>query len=112
MNRIGGALAAIGILSMLAAVPFVRKAPTASTNARSEGATRGMDLAARYPGDAGIESDPDVLFVERFDEGSLPAVFKRWTDVRNAAMMSLDSDVPFGGPGSRSLDIGWIGGGA
>jgi len=112
MNRIGGALAAIGIVSILAAVPFVRKAATASTNARSEGATRGMDLAARYPGDAGIESDPDVLFVERFDEGSLPAVFKRWTDVRNAAMMSFDSDVPFGGPGSRSLDIGWIGGGA
>ena len=28
-------------------------------------------IAARYPGDAGIEQDPDVLFVERFDGASV-----------------------------------------
>lgn len=68
-------------------------------------------LAARYPGDVGIEGHPDVLFVERFEEATLSAVFSRWTDVRNAPMMSLSDDVPAGSPGARSLDIAWIGGG-
>jgi len=32
-------------------------------------------------GDKGIESDPNVVFGEKFDEGSLEAVFKRWDSV-------------------------------
>jgi len=38
-------------------------------------------IAARYPGDKGIENDPNVVFIEKFDEGSLEAVFKRWNSV-------------------------------
>ena len=35
-------------------------------------------LANKYPGDIGIESDPNVVFVENFEEGSIPAVISRW----------------------------------
>ena len=68
-------------------------------------------LASRYPGDAGIESDPAVVFVERFEDTSTAAVFGRWTDILNGPAMSLTSDVPAGSPGTRSLNIPWTGGG-
>jgi hypothetical protein len=72
----------------------------------------GGGIAARYPGDVGINADPDVVFVERFDEGSLTSLFARWTDVRNGPAMSLSTDVPAGSPGPSSLTIPWIGSGA
>jgi len=75
------------------------------------GAT-GTGIAARYPGDVGIETDSNVLFVERFDEGSLNNLFVRWTDILNGTAMSFSTDVPAGSPGPSSLVIPWIGGGA
>ncbi len=69
-------------------------------------------IAARYPGDVGIETDSAVVFVERFDEGSLNNLFVRWTDVSNGSAMSFSSDIPAGSPGPSSLVIPWIGGGA
>jgi hypothetical protein len=71
----------------------------------------GGGIAASYPGDVGIENHPDVVLVERFEETSLPPVFARWTDILNGAAMSLSSDVPPGSPGTRSLNIPWVGGG-
>jgi hypothetical protein len=69
-------------------------------------------LSSQYPGDVGIESDPSVVFVEKFDEASLSTVFSRWSDVKSGATMLLTSDVPAGSAaGSRSLDIPWSGGG-
>jgi hypothetical protein len=59
----------------------------------------------------GIESHPDVLFVERFEEAALPALFAEWTDVLNGAAMAFGADVPPGSPGAQSLTIPWIGGG-
>lgn len=38
----------------------------------------GGTLASMYCGDQGIESDPDVVFVEKFDEGSITAASARW----------------------------------
>jgi len=78
--------------------------PTVSNNAPG-------GLAALYPGDVGIESHPDVLFVERFEEAALPALFAEWTDVLNGAAMAFGADVPPGSPGAQSLTIPWIGGG-
>ncbi|NQT87544.1 hypothetical protein HQ560_12315, partial [bacterium] len=43
-----------------------------------EGAT---GIASQFPGDRKIESHRDVIFVERFDAGSLAALFKRWETV-------------------------------
>jgi len=71
----------------------------------------GSGLAALYPGDAGIENHPDVIFVERFDEPTLADLFSRWTDILNGGTMSYASDVPAGSPVSRSLNIPWVGGG-
>ena len=35
-------------------------------------------LAGKYRGDRGIENDPNVIFVEDFEEGSLDAVASGW----------------------------------
>ena len=67
-------------------------------------------IAALYPGDAGIESDPNVVFVERFDESSLANLFGRWTDVLNGAAMSITNDAPAGSPVGKSLTIPWSAG--
>ena len=72
----------------------------------------GGGLAALYPGDAGIENHPDVIFAERFEQPTLAELFTRWSDVLNGGAMSLTSDVPPGSPGARSLNIPWAGGGA
>ena len=68
-------------------------------------------IAALYPGDAGIEGHPDVVFVEKFEQGTLADLFARWSDVLGSAVLSFKADVPPGSPGSRSLDIPWTGGG-
>src|SRR5882672_9003485 len=68
-------------------------------------------ISNNYPGDAGIENHPDVIYVERFDEASLAAVTARYSDVLNAAGMMLDTDLPPGSPaGGRSLRITATGG--
>jgi hypothetical protein len=68
-------------------------------------------IADSYPGDVGIEAHPDVIFVERFDEGDLNGLFSRWTDILNGNAMSFTSDLPPGSPGPASLNIPWVGGG-
>jgi hypothetical protein len=64
-------------------------------------------IAAGYPGDVGIESDPNVVLVERFDESTTAILFSRWTDVLNGASMSIGSDAPAGSPVGKSLTIPW-----
>jgi hypothetical protein len=71
----------------------------------------GSGIAARYPGDVGIESDASVIFVENFEEATMTEIFNRWGDVRNGSAMQRLSDVPPGSPGGRSLSIPWVGGG-
>jgi hypothetical protein len=58
------------------------------------GLPEGPGLAAKYPGDAGIERDPDVVFVENFDEPSLNDMKRRWESVSNAEIMSLSDETP------------------
>jgi hypothetical protein len=72
--------------------------------------TSGGGLASRYPGDVGIENDPAVIFVEKFED-SLAAAFNRWGDVKNGPSMVWSSDVPAGSPGGHSLQIPSVGGG-
>src|SRR5262245_61136100 len=42
-------------------------------------------IAARYPGDVGIDGDPAVIFVENFEEPAMNDVFTRWGDVKNGS---------------------------
>src|SRR5688572_29837476 len=60
-------------------------------------------IAAKYRGDRGIEKDPQVIFVERFDEGSLDAIVERWDTVTGRETMSVSDDVPTGSADRTSL---------
>ena len=64
-------------------------------------------LAAKYPGDAGIGRDPDVVFSENFEAGNLQAIGERWSDVSNAdgAALALSGDVPSNTSGKQSLQV-------
>jgi hypothetical protein len=66
-------------------------------------------LANAYPNDIGIENDPNVLYVEKFDDG-ITNILSRYDNVSNAAGMSLDTDVPSGSLGSNSIKMTNIGG--
>ncbi len=62
----------------------------------------GVGIAARYPGDRGIEADPRVLLHETFEEGVLDR--RRWTDISNrAGALSFSKEVPPASAGRRSL---------
>ena len=60
----------------------------------------GAGIAAKYPGDVGIERDADVVFVESF-EGSVNEICSRWEAAVGKPIMSKSDEVP---PGSG---FGW-----
>lgn len=66
-----------------------------------------MGIAARHPGDAGIERDPDVVFAESFESGTVEQIGKRWGELSNRGgkVASLSADVPPGSAGKRSLQM-------
>src|SRR5512141_1210258 len=55
-------------------------------------------IAARYPGDVGIEKDPDVVFVESF-EGSVDEICGHWEAAAGKPIMSRSDDVAPGSGG-------------
>jgi hypothetical protein len=67
-------------------------------------------IAARYPGDAGIDQDPDVLFVERFDAASVDDIARRWDTVTETSSMSLSADTAPGSADKTSLLMSHVGG--
>jgi hypothetical protein len=66
-------------------------------------------IANGYPHDAGIENDPEVLYVEKFD-GGMANILSRYTDVSNKEGMSLDPDVPDGSQSLNSIKMTNTGG--
>lgn len=75
-----------------------------------QGLPQGYGLAAKYPGDEGIERDPDVIFVEGFEGGPLSKILRRWENVKSPQIMSLSDDVPEGSAGRHSLLMTHTGG--
>jgi len=69
----------------------------------------GQGIAAKYVRDVGIESDPDVILTEMFED-SVVAIAGRWNQAENSAGMSLSSEVPAASSGTRSLLMTSIGG--
>jgi len=67
-------------------------------------------IAAKYPGDVGIERDPDVVFVESF-EGSVDEICSHWEGVAGKPIMSKSDDVPPGSGGKQSLLLTRVAGG-
>jgi hypothetical protein len=68
-------------------------------------------IAAAYPGDVGIETNANVVFVEKFEETLLTDLFTKWTDILNGTAMTFSSDVVPGSPGTKSIKIPSVGGG-
>jgi len=66
---------------------------------------QGPGLAAKYPGDVGIEQDPAVVLAENFEEKTLEELHKRWDAVSNKGgkVQALSGDVPPGSAGKQSL---------
>jgi len=80
-----------------------RVAATAAQNTLPEGA----GIAAKYPGDMGIEKDKAIIFAENFETGTIEELGKRWDEVSNkdGKVLVLSSDVPSGSHGKHSLQM-------
>ena len=65
----------------------------------------GQRLADRYPCDQGVGSDPDVVWHENFEEGSVPAVIARYNDHKNPSGMALVADRPSSSCGAASMQF-------
>ncbi|MHC4396316.1 MAG: hypothetical protein ACYS1A_11745 [Planctomycetota bacterium] len=94
------------ILMLMAASVLIFTAPTRAQFTEPDNS----GLASKYLGDAGIENDPNVIFTENFEEGSVPAVTSRWEDITRSDIMSLVTDVPVGTSGENALLITHTGG--
>ncbi|BCA55347.1 hypothetical protein W02_24870 [Nitrospira sp. KM1] len=68
-------------------------------------------LAKKYPGDVGIEHDPAVVFVERFDRNSVDDLEQDWSEIRNVSIgMTLVDDPAPHARDSKALKLSAIGG--
>lgn len=70
----------------------------------------GEGLAAKYPGDKGIDKDPDVIFAEDF-EGSVDEICAKWDQAAGKEIMTKSDDVPPGSAGKHSLLLTRVAGG-
>lgn len=66
-------------------------------------------IAARHPGDVGMDRHPRVVFVEDFND-DVKSVKSRWEAVKAEEILSLSTDVPSGSEGKYSLLITHVGG--
>ncbi|HXX93892.1 MAG TPA: hypothetical protein VEN81_09675, partial [Planctomycetota bacterium] len=104
---------AIALAAGLSAAGFaqetaeIRRAAGRPTPPIPEGPT---GLAAKYPGDLGIEKDPDVVFVESF-EGSVDEIARHWDQAAGREIMSASEDVPPGSARKQSLLLTRVAGG-
>jgi hypothetical protein len=67
-------------------------------------------IAAKYPGDVGIEKDPDVVFVEKF-QGPVDDICSHWEQADGKAIMSKSDDLPAGSGEEESLLLTRVTGG-
>lgn len=67
----------------------------------------GEGLAWQYPGDEGIENDPQVIFVENFEMGELEDLETKWGYMsnRDGKVLSFSEDIPSGSAGTRSIQM-------
>lgn len=63
----------------------------------------GPGLAAKYPGDAGIEKDLKVVQAEKFEQADIATLAAQWEGVGAKESMSFTADVPAGSAGTQSL---------
>jgi hypothetical protein len=67
---------------------------------------QGLGLAARYPGDVGIASDPAVILADDFESyGSPNELSSKWNQVFNSANMRLSTEPGNVFSGSKALEF-------
>ncbi len=66
----------------------------------------GGTLAEEHPGDVGLGADPDVIWFEDFEEGSVALITARYDQVQGSARMALVSDTPSGVGQALALTAG------
>ena len=67
-------------------------------------------IAARYPGDRGIEKDADIIFVENFAAARLEQVFERWDNVKGKDLLTFSVDIPAASADPQSILMTHVGG--
>ncbi|MCC6898578.1 MAG: hypothetical protein IT377_06365 [Polyangiaceae bacterium] len=75
---------------------------TSGTGGTGGSSGSGPGLAAKYPGDVGIEKDPEVIWVENFEEGTVSALLTRYESKQGTANIARDADVPAASSGKAS----------
>lgn len=65
----------------------------------------GFGLAAKYPGDERIETDPRVLFVDDFETGDVKQTVARWGNGHEDGRVAHSDQVRPDSPGLRSLRV-------
>src|SRR2546428_11797388 len=65
----------------------------------------GSLLADRYPCDQGIGADPDVVWHEDFEAGSVAAITARYDDYKNPGSMALVAHKPSQSCGAASMRL-------
>jgi hypothetical protein len=86
--------------------------PLTAASAADTQLPRGAGLAAKYPQDRNIASDPAVLFAADFEEGDVAALDKTWTNVSNkqGKVLAFHADAPADSGGERCLQMTAIAG--
>ena len=67
-----------------------------------------IGIAARYPGDEGIENDSAVVFTEKFESTAISDLDQRWTNVghgTDGSALFIVKDTTFPGVGKNCLKI-------
>jgi len=95
------------VLATALAVGICAAGEDSGTEVRKEVVPEGdKGIAARYPGDAGIAKDPDVVFTEDFETREIDGFKGHWSNVSNkGGSFSFSKDVPPGSSGKRSLGM-------
>ncbi len=70
--------------------------------AGSNGASVG--ISSHYPGDVGIDADPNVVFYDGFEAASVTDIVARYEDAKDAGL-AISSDVAPSTGGSQSLEM-------
>jgi hypothetical protein len=105
----GALAAAVATGQSAAPIPAVQSAAQSPAPPPARLPEADAGIARRYPGDRGIENDPNVVFVERFDEGSIDALVHRWDTAAREAL-TFSPDVPAGSGDAQSLLVTHVGG--
>jgi hypothetical protein len=80
-------------------------APVDSPASQTDAGSGGTGLAAQYPCDQGMASDPAIVWMENFEEGSVAAVTSRYDAANDPDGMQLVGDVPAKSCGKASMKL-------